>query len=296
LAEVIQERHYYPFGMEMSELSYGTGSNKYLYNSKEIQNDFDLYWYDYGARFYDPELARFHSVDPLSENYFFQSPYAYAANNPILFIDRNGEGPGWGPYYEPLTWSQTKKVATFTDVNDAVVLGTTITRGKNAINIDGTRADNFDKAGAVFGVFAPFVSGKIISKGLKRLFNEANKLSNPVPNRLARVRNSAFEDIETLGRPGAEDVFVTGADDLKGIKNSKEIAKRLTLLDKNGKLLEGPYQIIEFDTPAEGIASPVFRQDYGFAGKGKTKGGAKEFTIPNKRIDELENVIKKNYE
>ncbi|MBW6534544.1 MAG: hypothetical protein K0B11_06015 [Mariniphaga sp.] len=68
LAEVIQERHYYPFGMlersgnpalagEMSELSYGTGTNKYLYNSKEIQNDFDLYWYDYGARFYDPELT-----------------------------------------------------------------------------------------------------------------------------------------------------------------------------------------------------------------------------------------------
>jgi len=57
LAEVIQERHYYPFGMEMSELSYGTGTNKYLYNSKEIQNDFDLYWYDYGARFYDPQLT-----------------------------------------------------------------------------------------------------------------------------------------------------------------------------------------------------------------------------------------------
>jgi hypothetical protein len=41
----------------MSELSYGAGTNKYLYNSKEIQNDFDLYWYDYGARFYDPMLA-----------------------------------------------------------------------------------------------------------------------------------------------------------------------------------------------------------------------------------------------
>jgi RHS repeat-associated protein len=91
LAEVIQERHYYPFGMEMSELSYGTGTNKYLYNSKEIQNDFDLYWYDYGARFYDPMLGRFHSIDPLAEKFSFQTPYSYGANNPILNIDVNGE-------------------------------------------------------------------------------------------------------------------------------------------------------------------------------------------------------------
>ncbi|MFW6327938.1 MAG: RHS repeat domain-containing protein [Bacteroidota bacterium] len=90
LAEVIQERHYYPFGMEMSELSYGTGSNRYLYNSKEIQNDFDLYWYDYGARFYDPMLARWHSVDPLAEQHQNFSPYNYAANNPIRFIDPDG--------------------------------------------------------------------------------------------------------------------------------------------------------------------------------------------------------------
>jgi len=93
LAEVIQERHYYPFGMEMSELSYGTGTNKYLYNSKEIQNDFDLYWYDYGARMYDPMLGRWHSVDPLAEEMPSWSPYSYGFNNPIRFIDPDGRRP-----------------------------------------------------------------------------------------------------------------------------------------------------------------------------------------------------------
>jgi len=74
----------------------GTGenlTNRYLYNSKELQDDFGLNWYDYGARFYDPEIARFHTLDPLTEDYSFQSPFVYAGNNPVRYIDWNGLGP-----------------------------------------------------------------------------------------------------------------------------------------------------------------------------------------------------------
>lgn len=73
-------------------------ANKYLYNRKELQDELlgsvNLDWYDYGARFYDPSLSRFMTIDPKAEDYLFQSPYAYAANNPMLFIDENGENPG----------------------------------------------------------------------------------------------------------------------------------------------------------------------------------------------------------
>ena len=95
--EVMQVTDYYPFGMVMSQQNYfasGVLSNKYLYNNKELQDDElagnSLNWYDYGARFYDPQLARWHVIDNKAEKYYGTSPYTYALNNPILFLDPDG--------------------------------------------------------------------------------------------------------------------------------------------------------------------------------------------------------------
>jgi hypothetical protein len=52
-----------------------------------------VYWYDYGARMYDPSLGRFMTVDPLAEIFDDQSPYLYAYNNPLRYTDCMGMGP-----------------------------------------------------------------------------------------------------------------------------------------------------------------------------------------------------------
>ena len=89
-ATITQENHYYPFGMRFSGEVFANNDNDFRYNGKEMQEDFGLDWYDYGARFYDPALGRWHAVDPLSEKYERWSSYSYSMNNPIRFIDIEG--------------------------------------------------------------------------------------------------------------------------------------------------------------------------------------------------------------
>jgi RHS repeat-associated protein len=63
---------------------------QYKYNGKELDRMHGLDTYDYGARQYDPILARWDRIDPLCEKYYNISPYAYCANNPVRFIDPDG--------------------------------------------------------------------------------------------------------------------------------------------------------------------------------------------------------------
>lgn len=85
----MQVNDYYPFGGLHSQ-PVGNPVNKYLWSGKERQTDLNLGWDDFGARFYDPAIGRFATVDRLAEVYHDVSPYIYSMNNPIRFIDPDG--------------------------------------------------------------------------------------------------------------------------------------------------------------------------------------------------------------
>lgn len=81
-------RDYYPFGGTFNSYASGT-ENLYKYNGKEEQKETGRY--DFGARMQDPWLGRFFTHDRFAEKYYSITPYQYAANNPILLVDINGD-------------------------------------------------------------------------------------------------------------------------------------------------------------------------------------------------------------
>lgn len=129
---IIEENNYYPFGLKhekynsiekdfvqpaggngyYSGIDYAVGvtrqdaTYKYKFGGNEWQDELGLNVYDYGARNYDPAIGRWMNIDPLAETSRRYSPYTYALNNPIYFIDPDGmddeaypeEGwnDGWG--------------------------------------------------------------------------------------------------------------------------------------------------------------------------------------------------------
>jgi RHS repeat-associated protein len=101
-------------------------------------------------------------------------------------------------------------------------------------------------------------------------------VAGSVPAELARVV-AGKRPLTTLGRPDAEDVFVVAAEDIAGM-NATQIAERLTIPQA------AAFTVIRFPTPETGLASPVFRTNPGFVQGGLTRGGAREYVIPNGRI------------
>ncbi len=97
--EIIEESNYYPFGLTHKGYngavsSLGNSTAQLLkFGGKEEQNELGLGWIDITARNYDPALGRWMNLDPLAEQMRRHSPYNYAFNNPIFFIDPDGMAP-----------------------------------------------------------------------------------------------------------------------------------------------------------------------------------------------------------
>jgi len=95
---LLEENHYYSYGLKIAGISSkrlvdsydGLAKNDHLYNDKELWDDGELNWYDYGFRNYDPQIGRFVQLDPLTDDYPMMTPYQYASCEPIANIDLDG--------------------------------------------------------------------------------------------------------------------------------------------------------------------------------------------------------------
>lgn len=260
-------------------------------------------------RTYDYTTGRFMQIDPLADAAGQESltSYQFSFNNPIRYNDPLGDCPTCDPYFNAGflkgAFNAVKSTVTSTldllslannpaaQVNaavstvstvqaiadnpgavvDAVVDG--VTETANTL-VNGT---SFQQ-GELIGAGAVAVAGSILGdKGVSKL-KTVSKITNAIPDKVARVISK--DDVAspaTLGRPGADDVFVTDPADIKGL-DSKGIADKLTIPES-----QSGFHVIEFNTPS-GIASPVNRTNPGFVGRGRTAGGAKEFVVPNQKI------------
>lgn len=152
---ILEENHYYPFGLKHSNYNVDkleikeddnggefvvlepVDRNKYQYkyNGKEFQDELSLNWYDYQARNYEPALGRWMNIDPLAETSRRFSSYAYCLNNPIYFIDPDGmqaddwinwtgkNGQQHITYHQGITTVEQAKSAGYTTATQVVAAG-----------------------------------------------------------------------------------------------------------------------------------------------------------------------------
>lgn len=180
LAEILQENQYYPFGMAMTMASSQTAApaNNYLYNGKELQDELDLGWYDYGARMYDASIGRWNGIDPMTDLFPNYTGYHYVHNNPLVLVDPTGMVAGWYqetanaiPQYDPDVNSQA-------DLEEGTFLGDEIEVTEKYT--DGTErtwvgSANGEKTGVSFAHDV-----NIVGKGpgfLTKYASEMNKLT-----------------------------------------------------------------------------------------------------------------------
>jgi RHS repeat-associated protein len=270
---VVWDRAYLPYGETFTGT--GTTENTHQYTAKALEAATGLYYY--GARYHNPNIGRFMSVDPAGADPTDPQSwnrYAYVQNNPLKYVDPDGaQSVDFHRIVE-----RNNRIRNRLDFAPDFLLDIVFPTDPRAI-----------LSGALPGPIA--LETAVISKTVGKALLTKTRINNPVPSRVARVVDQRIinRGASRLGAPNAADVFVTAADDIVDIRSSESLAERLTLLNNAGKLRRGPFAVIEFDTPS-GIASPVFRTNPGFVGFGRTAGGAREFVLPNLTLEELTNV------
>jgi RHS repeat-associated protein len=222
---VLERNDYYPFGLRHANASHPISSaNRLKFNGKEEQLIGNSGLLDYGARMYDNVLGRWLSVDPLAEKYYPISPYVYAGNNPVLYVDPDGRQYGYPLNHPALTaspevkqeaWRMVNEGLSWTDFNDVYTVSSaasSLIDGREVSQIDGTSASWFDVGISAAGLFLPYVSGSAVKKAVENIGEGAKAVENvgDATQGAQRVEDAADVGTSTVYRVYGGDAKAAG--------------------------------------------------------------------------------------
>ena len=185
---------YAPFGEITTEYNINFGNNtipKYSFNAKELDEETGMYYYE--ARYYAPPT--FTSRDPLFEKYFWMSPYAYCANNPVMYVDPSGEE--LTDFYDIATGEHLGHVD---DGNDEAIAITRL--AFNSLKEENASTSEIIEQGYSLGSNSEFVAlaGTLYAESTpgKISFEEMAAIGSVIRNR-ANANNCSLIDIASGG-------------------------------------------------------------------------------------------------
>ena len=182
----------------MPERKYSlSNSFRYGFNGKEDDVEIEGQQ-DYGMRIYDKRLGRFKSVDPLTSHYSYYSPYAFAGNKPIQYIDLDGA--------EETLYGLAKEGA-FGKTGSKIVIGTidgidaSLSKTWSFLSSDMWKASTWKKAASALGTVADITVGNMDGRNDQLAYNviqpKVDNFKKEVVHGDAYSRSKYFSEVGT---------------------------------------------------------------------------------------------------
>jgi RHS repeat-associated protein len=279
---VVSANDYYPFGSTMAGRKYNQGTYRYGFNGKEEDKEWGSQMIqDYGFRIYNPTIGKFLSVDPLSSSYPWYTPYQFAGNKPIKFIDLDGLDGLEPAEYEQNEGDVVLEVVEFVaiTVRDEIPLIGEFYAYKE----EGTRA-------MIWGIL-PF--GRHIRRGVNNSWKWTKRLFKRKPKKAGvKAEPKPESNLDVNGKMNVQSEITEYNVNTKTHKASEDIGEINVKTNKKANTYTSPTteELFEIAANQEAVGTPLHKfgkiNIYGSAG---TQGDKKVYDIFLVEADKNEN-------